>query len=139
MKKRSLADNVKQTSEAGIMCTTDSDTFYSFTKNIWIGDLGASCHITNNKTGMYDITNINKSIQGSSNIMPATKNGKLHVNVCQVDGTEWVHTQLPMKLCPKAGMHLFYLTCKLLQGNKTLCDHQNNIVVNTMCGDIILD
>ena len=30
-----------------------------FTKNTWIRDLGASCHITNNDTGFYDITDIN--------------------------------------------------------------------------------
>ena len=68
-------------SEAGMMCTIDGDRFYSFTKNTWIRDSGASYHITNNDTGMYDITNINESIQGNSSIMPAMKKDKLHVNV----------------------------------------------------------
>ena len=76
-KKVWFAEDVKQPSEAGMMCTIDSDTFFSFTKNTWIGDSGASCHITNNDTGLYDITDINKSIQGSSSIMPVMKKGKL--------------------------------------------------------------
>ena len=98
-----------------------------------------SCHITNNKTGLYDVTNIDESIQGSSNIMPATKKGKLWVKICQVDGTEQTHTLWPVKFCPKAGANLFSLTCKLLQGNKIASDHENYIMVNTPTSDIILD
>ena len=75
-----------------MICTIDSDTFNSFTKNNWIRDSGAYCHITNNDTSMYDVTDIDESIKGISRIVPATKKGKLHVNVCQVNGIEWVHT-----------------------------------------------
>ena len=70
-------EDVKQPSEAGMMCTIDRDTFFSFTKNTWIGDLGVSCHITKDNTGLYDITDIDKTIQGSSSIMPAMKKSKL--------------------------------------------------------------
>ena len=122
-----------------MMCTIDDDTFFSFTKNTWIGDSGVSCHITNNNTGLYDITNIDESIQGSSGIMPATKMGKLQVKVLQVNGTEWIHTIWPVKFCPKAGANLFSLTCKLLQENKIASVHQNNILVNTLTGNTILD
>ena len=37
---------------------------------------------------MYGIIDIDESIQGSSGIMPATKKGKLHVTLCQVNGQE---------------------------------------------------
>ena len=84
-KKVRFVEDVKQPSKAGMMCTIDGDTFFSFTKNTWIRDLGASCHITNNDTGLYDVTDINNSIQGSSSIMPAAKKGKLRVKACQVD------------------------------------------------------
>ena len=57
----------------------------------------------------------------------------------QVDGTKQVHTLWAVKFCPKAGANLFSLMYELLQGNKISCDHQNNIVVNTLTGDIILD
>ena len=119
-------EDVKQPSEAGMMCTIDGDTFYSFTRNTWIRDSGASCHITND---LYGITDIDESIQDSSSIMPTTKK-ELHFKVCQIDGTEWVL---------KAGVNLLSLTCKLLQENSISSDHSNNIMVNTSNGDIILD
>ena len=75
-KKVWFAEDVKQPSEAGMICTIDGNTFFSFTKNTWIGDSGVSCH-TNDKKGMYDIIDIDESIQGSYGIMSATKKGKL--------------------------------------------------------------
>ena len=66
-------EDVKQPSEAGMMCTINGDTSLSFTKNMWIGDSSASCHIMNNDTTSFDIIDINESIKGSSHIMPATK------------------------------------------------------------------
>ena len=93
-----------------------------------------SCHITNDDAGMYDITDVDQLIPGSSSIMPPTKRGKLQINVQQVDGTEQVHTLWPMKFFPNAGVNLFSQTCELLQGN-----HHNNIVASSASGDIILD
>ena len=72
-----FVEDVKQPSKAGMMCTIDGNTFFSFTENTWIGDLVGSCHITNDDTGLYDIINIDELIQGSSGIMPAMKKGKL--------------------------------------------------------------
>ena len=89
--------------------------------------------------GLCDITKINELIQGRSGIMPATKKGKLHVKVCTVNRTEWVHTLVPMKFFPKAGANLFSLMCKLSQRNKISSNHPNNIVVNAMWDNIILD
>ena len=108
-------------------------------KNTWIRDSGASCHIINNDTGLYDVTNIDKSIKGSSSIMPDTKKGKLQVMEPQVVGTKQVLNLWPVKFCPKAGANLFSLTYKLLQGNKISSDHQNNIMVKTLTSNIILD
>ena len=132
-KKVQFTDDVKQPSEASMMCTINGDTFFSFTKNTWIGDFSASSHITN------DDTNIKKLIQGSSSTMPATKKGKLLVNVQQVDGTERVKILSPMKIFPKVGTNLFSLTWKLWQGNKIPSDHQKLIVVCSTNGNIILD
>ena len=70
-------EDVKQSLEVGMMCTIDGDTFYSFTKITQIGDSGASYHITNNNTGLYDVTDMDELIQGSFDIMPARKKGKL--------------------------------------------------------------
>ena len=51
------------------MCTINEDTYFSFTKNMWIEYYGAIYHIMNDDT----IIDIKKSIQGSSSIMPAIK------------------------------------------------------------------
>ena len=95
-------EDVKQPSEAGMMCTINGDNFFLLTKNMWIGDSGALCHIMNNDTSLFSIININNSIQGSSWIIAAMKKGKLCINVQPVDGTEQVHTLWPMKFCLKA-------------------------------------
>ena len=47
-KKVWFTDNVKMPTAAGMLCTIDGGTFFLFTKNTWIGDFGASYHITNN-------------------------------------------------------------------------------------------
>ena len=45
------ADQLLYMQEAGMMCTYDGQSFYSFTKNTWIGDEGVSCDISSNNTG----------------------------------------------------------------------------------------
>ena len=121
------------------MCTIDKDIVFSFTKNTWIGNSSASCHITNNDTGLFDVIDINKSIKGSSDVMPAMKKFKLWVNVWQDNRTESVHTLFLVKFCPKAGGNLLSLMCELLQRKTIWSNHQNNIVVNSTEGVIILD
>ena len=76
-KKVWLMEDVKQPLEAGMMGTIDGDTFFLFMQNTWIGDSDASSHITKDNTGLYDITDIKDSIQGSFSIMPTMKKGKL--------------------------------------------------------------
>ena len=120
-----------------MICTIDRDTFFCSQRRI--RDSGVSCHITNDDTHLFDVIDINKLIQGSSRIMSALKKCKLHISVWQADGTEWVHTLWLMKFSPKAGANLFSLTCKLLQGKTISSDHQNNIMVKSTDGDIILD
>ena len=79
-KKTLFVEDVKLPSEAGMMCTINGDTFL-FTKNIWIGDFGVSCHIMNNHTSLFDIIDIKEFIQGSFSIMPPMKKNKLHINI----------------------------------------------------------
>ena len=118
--------------KAVMLCIINGDTFYSFTKN-------ASCYITIDDTGLFDIIDINESIQRSSGNMPVSKKGKLCINVWQVDSTELVHTLWPVKFCLKAVVYLHSLTCELLQGNKNSSNHQNNIMVKSSKDNVILD
>ena len=57
---------LKSLQGAGKLCMIDGETFSSFTKNMWIRDLVASCHITNYDINLYIVTNINKLVQGTS-------------------------------------------------------------------------
>ena len=67
---------LKKPTESGMLCRIDGETFHLVTKNTLIGDLGTSCHITNNDTGLYDINEINTLVQGSSGSF-AQKSAKL--------------------------------------------------------------
>ena len=68
-------------------CTINGCTYPTFTKNTWIGDSGAICHITNNDSSMYDIVCINETISGVSGEVQAMKIGKIQALIKQVDGT----------------------------------------------------
>ena len=69
-------------------------------KNMLLINSITLCHITNDDTGLFDINEINKQVQGSAGNMSTNKKGKVHVNICQVEGTQWVHTIWPVKFCP---------------------------------------
>ena len=56
-------EDVKQPSEAGMMCTNNGDTFHFFAKNTWIKDSSELCNVMNDDTALFDIININKSIK----------------------------------------------------------------------------
>ena len=64
-------------------------------------------HIANNDTGIYDVTNIDKLVQGSSGNMSTAKMGELHVKVRQVSDKKRLHIILPVKHCAKACADLF--------------------------------
>ena len=51
-KKVCFVANVKMPIEAGVFCTIDGYTFFVH-KNTWLGDSGASCHITNDDTHLF--------------------------------------------------------------------------------------
>ena len=70
-KKVWFAEEVKQPSKVGMMCTIHADTFF----HLWIGDSGALCHIMKDNTSLSDVIDINELIQGSSGIMPNMKKG----------------------------------------------------------------
>ena len=56
-KKESFSDGIEikaphtdllpTSQEAGMMCMIDGETSFTLMKNIWVHDLGASCHFTN--------------------------------------------------------------------------------------------
>ena len=95
-KKVRFMENIKMPMKACMLCTIYGENFHSFTKNMWISD--ALCHIANDDTSLFDVTNIDKSVQGILGNMPTMK--KLHINVHQVNGNDGLHTLWPIKFCP---------------------------------------
>ena len=119
--------------------TIDGESFFSFTRITWFGDLDASFHIRINDTRMYYITEIDEPVQGSSDKIKATKKGKLHVKLKQIDGRKIKHTLWPVKYCEKARADLFSLTCKFSQVRKMSSDSMTNMVLDISDGWIVLD
>ena len=111
---------------AGMLCIINGKTFHSFTKNTLSGNLGASCHITNNDTGLHYNTNIKESVQRSLGNTSTIEKGKLHIRVHQVYGSKRLHILWPVKYCAKAGVNQYIPTCKLLQENKIISNCKNN-------------
>ena len=61
----------------------------TFNKSTWIGDTGASCHVTNLADGMFETTDINEQVKVvNSTKMTATKIGKWRGVIDQKDGTK---------------------------------------------------
>jgi hypothetical protein len=56
-------------------------------QNVWFGDSGASCHITNNDTGMFNWKTIDDDIgTGDGRSVTAIKEGSIRLKVCQRNG-----------------------------------------------------
>jgi hypothetical protein len=55
--------------------------------NLWIGDSGASCHMTCSMDGMINVREVNSPVQvGTGQAIPCTKMGDKKVRVVQEDG-----------------------------------------------------
>ena len=78
--------------EMSMMYAISGESFFMFTNYRWICNWGALCHITNNDTGMYDITDIKKLVQYICGNIKATEKGKLHAKVREVDRSKLLCT-----------------------------------------------
>ena len=83
---------------------------YAGNKNIWIGDTGATSHMTNNDFGMFDCSTTTSSVfVGNGKALKASKIGKLKLqNV--VDGKITSFTLKDVLYVPELSGNLFSLT-----------------------------
>ena len=89
----------------------------SFSKNTWIGDSGASCHMTNDDNGMFDWSKIDEEITiGNGKPMKATKVGSLRLETVQKDGKMRSFTMTNVKYVPDLYCKLFSVTTALDKG-----------------------
>ena len=77
-------------------------------EKFWLGDSGASCHMTNNDAAMFDCTSIKSEVQyGNGGMLVAEKIGKIRVKVMQIDGREQVIVLENCKYVPGLTLNLF--------------------------------
>ena len=78
---------------------------------IWMGDSGASCHMTCDDKGMYETSTINSPIRiGNGTTLRATKIGKKRVTVYQQDGSTQNIVLEGCKFVPGLWTNLFSIT-----------------------------
>ena len=88
------------------------------TSHIWIGDLGASCHMTHNLEGMYDIKDEKFAVTiGNGKPIYAKKIGKWKDVTEQRDGTSSYITSNFIAFVPIIFVNLFSITQALWSGS----------------------
>ena len=104
-KKNCFASYVKfkVPTETGMMFTFDKETLFCSSRKHQLEILVP-----------HAIFPMMRKINYLSGSMLATKEGKLHMKVCVVDGCKKLHMSWPVKYCVKANANLFSLTCELL-------------------------
>lgn len=79
--------------------------------HLWIGDSGASCHMTCSDEGMFDCRQIQSSVKiGNGKTLSATKIGKKRMTVVQKDGTTTDVVLTDCKYVPELFTNLFSIT-----------------------------
>jgi Zinc knuckle len=88
-------------------------------KDLWLGDSGASCHMTCSDAGMKNCKSINMHIRiGDGKLLKATKIGDKHVTVRQKDGKYFNIVLKDCKYVPDLFVNLFSITKTLDSGWK---------------------
>jgi len=84
---------------------------------LWLGDSGASCHMTAFDSGLFDWEPIRSPIRiGNGKTLTATKIGKIKLTVMQVDGTTLDVVLSDCKYVPGLCVNLFSLTKAMQNG-----------------------
>jgi len=108
------ANTAVEDSECVMMCKPCGEKVDA---DIWLGDSGASCHMTRSDEGMFDVTDINQEIKiGNGKSIRATKEGKLRVQALQKSGKTLDIVLTKVYFVPGLYCNLFSLTYAIGQG-----------------------
>ena len=95
---------------------TKEMTLSNIGNDIFIGDSAATSHVTNNKTGVYDLTPIRGSVMiGNGESISCTHKGKLDVICKNTDGSMARETW-DVKIVPQLNHDLFSFTKAMKEG-----------------------
>ena len=95
---------------------TEEMTLSNIGNDIFIGDSAATSHMTNNKTGVYDLTPIRGSVMiGNGESISCTHKGKLDV-ICKHRDRSMARETWDMKIVPQLNHDLFSFTKAMKEG-----------------------
>ena len=116
-----LLDNAQEQNEQNDDTGEQTDLAFGSTSgydsSMWLGDTGASCHMTNSTDGMVNLVP-NKSwiVFGNGQRLESTHIGELVGTVVQKDGQEKQIRMKNVKLVPDLYVNLFSLSAALKEG-----------------------
>jgi hypothetical protein len=112
--------NVSMAAETSFLLKEIKDT-----KDLWIADTGATCHLTNREDGMINLTSSNKEIRmGNMSKSTATKQGTLTGVALQVNKTTSTVILDEVSVVPELGFSLISIT-KAMKNGCTLSGDEN--------------
>ena len=95
---------------------TKEITLSNIGNDIFIGDSAATSHMTNNKTGVYDLTPVRGSVMiGNRESNSCTHKGKLDV-ICKHRDGSMARETCDMKIVPQLNHDLFSFTKAMKEG-----------------------
>jgi hypothetical protein len=97
--------------------------------DIWIGDSGASCHVTQNDIGMFDTVASEKHIiVGGGSKLPILKTGKLKV---AFEGRDGIYQEIVLQdvnYVPDMGMSLFSFNRAIDSGADLFSENKTMVI-----------
>ena len=109
-------ENQEKNDEIDQALVSNEMTLSSIGSDIFIGDSAATSHMTNNKTGVYDLKPIRGSVMiGNGESISCTHKGKLDVICKHKDGSTAKHTW-EVKIVPQLNHDFFSFTKAMKEG-----------------------
>ncbi len=115
-----------------ILMARTVESYDKLSKNTWLCDSGATCHLTNDDSGLYDVQEVNEvAVIGDGKGLNISKKGKIDVLVQQKDGSECTLT-LNVKVSEEIVHQLLSLTMLLQEGWSMNSVPSNTPMKNTL-------
>ena len=118
MKTKDDHNKPREKDENDKALVTKEMTLSNIGNDIVIGDSAATSHMTNNKTGVYDLTPIRGSVMiGNGDSISCTHKGKLDV-ICKLRDGSMARETWDVKIFPQLNHDLFSFTKAMKEGWK---------------------
>ena len=116
MKTQDDHENPSKNDETDQALVSNEMTLSNIGNDIFIGDSAVTSHMTNNKTGVYELTPIRGSVMiGNGESISCTHKGKLDVNCKHRDGS-MAREMWEVKIVPPLNHDLFSFTKAMKEG-----------------------